>query len=71
MLRLQANLSYLAQSHEWPHKQMPNLPPGPAIMESPINGPPLTAMYERLQGLFPGWRGQKIKMPPGVAGSPT
>ena len=72
MQRLQANLAYLAALHERSTKPMQNMPPGPVIMDPPLSGQPWADLYGRLQVLFPGWRGQKMKpVAAGTASSPT
>jgi hypothetical protein len=63
---MQANLSYLTtimmQKREYSMT-------GPVIMACPVgNDAALTELYAKLQGLFPGWRGQ-VKGVPG-SGSP-
>jgi hypothetical protein len=65
MRRLQANLSYLATTAERAHKPTHAIPPGPAIMSVPATPPALTELYTKLQGLFPGWKGQQLKASPG------
>ena len=64
MRRLQANLSYLATTAERAHKPTHAIPPGPAIMSVPA-APALAELYTKLQGLFPGWKGQQLKASPG------
>ena len=65
MRRLQANLSYLATTAERAHKPTHAIPPGPAIMSVPATPPALAELYTKLQGLFPGWKGQQLKASPG------
>jgi hypothetical protein len=64
MRRLQSNLAYLAQNVE---RRNPHQPPqpGPAIMSAPSGPPELVELYTKLQGLYPGWKGQQIKASPG------
>jgi hypothetical protein len=67
MRRLQSNLSYLAQRVE--RNKNPHQPqqPGPAIMHAPQSHPGLVDLYTKLQGLYPGWKGQpgQMKASPG------
>lgn len=65
MRRLQANLSYLAAHAEKEKKPDQPVPPGPAIMTVPTSPAAVVDMYTKLQGLFPGWRGQQAKASPG------
>jgi hypothetical protein len=54
---MQANLAYLAADADRHHKKQKMLP-GPAVMIPPATGnAEITALYKKLQGLFPGWRG--------------
>ncbi|KAF2088579.1 hypothetical protein K490DRAFT_39421 [Saccharata proteae CBS 121410] len=61
MRRLQANLSWLATSAERSHKPNQVIPPGPAIMAAPQQPQVLMEMYNKLQTMFPGWKGQLPK----------
>ncbi|KAF2659510.1 hypothetical protein K491DRAFT_712543 [Lophiostoma macrostomum CBS 122681] len=72
MRRLQSNLAYLAQNAEKvqnPDKFKSNqaLLPGPAIMTVPSSLPSeLVELYQKLQSLFPNWKGQApMKASPG------
>lgn len=67
MRRLQANLSYLATFADRNANPSKPVPPGPAIMTVPPAPQPLNEMYTKLQGLFPGWKGQLLK-PGGAPG---
>jgi hypothetical protein len=61
MRRLQANLAYLAQNAEKVPKPGQQMQPGPAM--SPPTAPvELVKLYTKLQGLFPGWKGQTAQM---------
>lgn len=62
MRRLQANLAYLAQNAEKNHKPGQQIQPGPAIMSAPASPAELTKLYQKLQELFPGWKGQTAQM---------
>ncbi|KAF2233779.1 hypothetical protein EV356DRAFT_503320 [Viridothelium virens] len=64
MRRLQANLAYLAATVDRNHKPQASVPQGPAIMEPLITCPPTVEMYSQLQKLFPGWKGQMMKVSP-------
>lgn len=58
MRSMQANLAYLAADAERHHKQQKMLP-GPAVMIPPHGGSnqELAKLYIKLQGMFPGWKG--------------
>lgn len=62
MRRLQCNLAYLAQNAEKNHKPNQPIQPGPAIMTTPSSPPELVELYTKLQGLYPGWKGQTAQM---------
>ncbi|KAF1916223.1 hypothetical protein BDU57DRAFT_556484 [Ampelomyces quisqualis] len=62
MRRLQANLAYLAQNAESNKKPSQALQPGPAIMSVPAAPAELAKLYQKLVGLFPGWKGQTTQM---------
>lgn len=68
MRRLQSNLSYLAQRAERNKNQHQPQQPGPAIMHAPQSHPELIELYTKLQGLYPGWKGQagQMKASPGA-----
>jgi len=54
---MQANLAYLAADADRHHKQ-PKISPGPTVMVPPAaDNAELTALYAKLQQLFPGWKG--------------
>ncbi|KAF2195332.1 hypothetical protein K469DRAFT_698908 [Zopfia rhizophila CBS 207.26] len=63
MRRLQCNLAYLAQNAEKNHKPNQPIQPGPAIMTIPQSPPQLVELYIKLQGLYPGWKGQQKASP--------
>lgn len=67
MRRLQSNLAYLAQNAEKNHKPGQQIQPGPAIMATPAAPVELAKLYQKLQELFPGWKGQtgQVKQSPG------
>ncbi|KAF2735407.1 hypothetical protein EJ04DRAFT_435054 [Polyplosphaeria fusca] len=56
--RLQSNLAFLAQNAEKNHKPNQSIQPGPAIMTAPAAPAELVELYTKLQGLYPGWKGQ-------------
>ncbi|PSN64421.1 hypothetical protein BS50DRAFT_636603 [Corynespora cassiicola Philippines] len=62
MRRLQSNLAFLAQNAEKNHKPNQAIQPGPAIMTIPSSPPELAELYSKLQGLYPGWKGQAAQM---------
>lgn len=67
MRRLQSNLAFLAQNAEKNHKPNQPIHPGPAIMAIPAGPDDLVKLYVKLQGLYPGWKGQtgQMKASPG------
>ena len=67
MRRLQANLAFLAQNAEKTHKPGQQIQPGPAIMSIPASPAELVKLYQKLQELFPGWKGlpAQVKQSPG------
>lgn len=62
MRRLQSNLAFLAQNAEKNHKPNQPIQPGPTIMTAPSSPPQLVELYTKLQGLYPGWKGQAAQM---------
>lgn len=65
MRRLQANLAFLAQNAEKHTKPNQTILPGPAIMNAPAQPDDLVKLYQKLQSLFPGWKGAQAKQSPG------
>jgi hypothetical protein len=60
--RMQANLAYLASLAERHQKPGAQAPPWPQVMTAPPGDEKLSAMYARLQSLFPAWRVQQQRM---------
>jgi hypothetical protein len=78
--RLQANLTYIANDAERHHKKLHQIHPGPAVMSPPhILGPELVELYNKLQALFPNWKGRpeepsprpQSANPPSASATPT